>query len=144
MCCKKVNTFMLEIPTHLCALCEVFLQWLCVHLCYCEPGFWVHKACGKWCAFFFFPESFCARELWNAGVGLQVCFGGCGVYCCYGLTDRSQKTRQEVGNSFGGKDKMKKEASFHWFCYGTGCIYKGILKILINTLKLWGNIDLHD
>lgn len=52
--------------------------------------------------------------------------------------------KQNMGNSFKGKGKMKKKASFHWFSYGTSCIYRGIRKILINVLKLWGNIDLHN
>lgn len=59
--------------------------------------------------------------------------------------DRSLKRdkKQNVDNSFKGKGKMKKTASFHWCSYGTSCIYRGILKILINVLKLWENKDLH-
>jgi len=38
---------------------------------------------------------------------------------------------------------MKKEVSFQWFCYGTACTYKRILK-KSNVLKLWGNTDLHN
>lgn len=52
--------------------------------------------------------------------------------------------KQNMGNSFKRKGKMEKKTSFHWFSYETACIYRGILKILVNVLKLWGNIDLHN
>lgn len=60
--------------------------------------------------------------------------------------DKSLKTskKQNMGNGFKGKGRIKKETSFHWFSYGTTCIYRGMLKILINVLKFWGTINLHN
>lgn len=61
------------------------------------------------------------------------------------LADRSLKKgkKQNVGNSFKEKGKLKNTANLHWFSYGTACTYRRII-IIINVLKLWGNIDFHN
>lgn len=94
---------------------------------------------------FFFWESFgvCVRvemeggEDWFEGLTLEI---GC---CSEVSLSADPCKKQNVGNSFKGKGKLKKTANFHWFSYGTACIYRRIITI-INVLKLWGNIDLHN
>lgn len=99
---------------------------------------------------FFFLEGFgvCVKVVWNGRWGRLVCRFDVKdwVFLVNKFALKSDKylkkgkkknaKKQNTGNSFKRKGKMKKKASFHWFSYGTACVYRGILKILINVLKL--------
>lgn len=147
----RKSTFIFEVPAHLCVIiCSDFV---------CSSSF-VILVPGKMSLVesgFFFWEGFgvCEKVVWNGRWGGLVCrfYIKDWVFLvdivCSEVSlsaDRYLKRgkKQNMGNSFKGKGKMKKKASFHWFSYGTSCIYRGTLKILINVLKLWGNIDLHN